>query len=118
MGMYDDLSFDHRMPDGYEGGIFQTKSLDCRLDEYVITLAGRLVMEKPWNERSEPIGDMNYSGVLNVISYGRPGALYDLKFIDGTLVEIHCCDTGASQDFYPVIEHENGRLGHETQLPG
>jgi hypothetical protein len=75
-------------------------------------------MEKPWDDRSEPIGDMNFSGVLHVISYGRPASWYDLEFVDGTLVEIRCCKTGASQEFWPVIEHENGGVNHETQLLG
>jgi hypothetical protein len=75
-------------------------------------------MERPCNERSEPVGDMNFSGVLHVISYGRPGSLYDLRFVDGTLVEIHCCDTGASQEFWPVIEHDSGGVNRETQLLG
>jgi hypothetical protein len=40
--MFDDIACYMRLPDGWENEWFQTKSLDCLLDQYRITADGRL----------------------------------------------------------------------------
>jgi hypothetical protein len=107
MGMYDEVNFKCRMPDGYEGELFQTKDLYCRLDGYVISPAGRLIREKSWDESDRPLGDLNYSEVLTLCAYDadtRSARFYDLQFVDGTLIEILCCNTAGWQAFIPVPE--------------
>lgn len=50
MGMYDNLKCERIMPDGYDGRKtdFQTKSLDCLLDNYTITKDGRFLRKLFW----------------------------------------------------------------------
>ncbi|WP_338924431.1 hypothetical protein V0M98_32980 (plasmid) [Pseudomonas silesiensis] len=107
MGMYDEVNFKCRMPDGYEGGQFQTKDLFCRLDSYVINPAGRLIREKSWDENDRPLGDMDYSDALTLCAFDsdtRTAHFYDLQFVDGTLIEILCSNTAGWQAFYPAPE--------------
>lgn len=49
MGMYDDLRCEMPLPDGMQRMHFQTKSLDCELNQYVITAEGRLLVEDIYN---------------------------------------------------------------------
>ena len=92
MGMFDEVNFGYRMPDGLEANTFQTKDLDCLMDIYSISKAGRLIREKVFEEVERPLGDMNFSGFLNVYgaAYLTRRHEYDLEFVDGTLVAIHC----------------------------
>ncbi|MFC6478592.1 hypothetical protein ACFQDN_21745 [Pseudomonas asuensis] len=66
MGMYDDVSFSYRMPNGRDGYNFQTKDLECRLDEYEVTPSGRLVRIVSDDEIERPLGDLNHHGWLDI----------------------------------------------------
>ena len=91
MAMFDDVEFAYRMPDGYEGGNFQTKDFHCLMDVYEITPTGRLVRTRigGWTDEAKgrPLGDTNFSGMLNVYRFSHE---YDLEFVNGSLVAIHC----------------------------
>lgn len=89
MGMFE-VTFRYRMPDGLVGGTFQTKKLDCLMDIYEITPAGRLVRKWMGEETERPLGDMNYSGMLKVRCDISNSGRYVLEFVDGTLAAIHC----------------------------
>jgi len=92
MAMFDDVEFAYRMPDGYEGGNFQTKDFDCLLDLYEVTPNGRLLRTRvggsTTEETNRPLGDMNFSGMLNIYHFSPHD--YDLEFVNGSLVAIHC----------------------------
>nr|CAC79147.1 hypothetical protein 12.7 kDa [uncultured bacterium] len=89
MGMFDEVRFSYRMPDGFKGGSFQTKSLDCLMDMYEVTPAGRLVRTHVFEETDRPLGDMNFSGELHMRGeFG--GGDYTLEFVDGSLAAIRC----------------------------
>ena len=93
MGMFDEVNFSYRMPDGFEPNGFQTKDLDCLMDIYTISKAGRLILDTVFEQVERPLGDMNFSGLLNVYAtayFTRMRHEYDLEFNDGTLVAIHC----------------------------
>jgi len=99
MGMYDDIEFRYRMPDGYEGRRFQSKSLDCTGDQYVVTPEGRLHRTYSSgypNEVRQPLGDLAFDGELNIYTseFGtKAWHEYDLIFIQGNLREIRCHQT-------------------------
>lgn len=108
MGMFDAVDFRYRMPDGYEGYDFQTKSLDCTGDEYVVTPEGRLHRRYSSgypDEVRRPLGDLSFDGELNVYTseFGS-GAWheYDLIFAHGNLREIRCHQTGGRLVFEPA----------------
>ena len=113
MGMYDNLSCAVPLPDGYTGGGFQTKDLDCILARVEIRADGTLWIERfnqevvPETERPYP----NETGILALVGMLRSvnvrweqvrlhGILnfyagdattwheYDAKFTDGKLVSI------------------------------
>ena len=107
MGMYDDVKFSYRMPDGYKGENYQTKDFDLTLDGYEVTPEGRLVRTYdsgyPDDKRKRPLGDLNYSGTLNIYTSDlrRAWHEYDLEFENGNLVAIHCHQTGGRLLFEP-----------------
>lgn len=118
MGMFDDLNFDYRMPDGFKARGFQSKDLDCLGDTYEITSDGRLVRMNVSGivdaDYKRPVGDMNYSGMLNIYCsewkrFG-PGIWheYDLEFVAGRLAVIHCHQTESQLIFEP------GTVGRES----
>lgn len=82
MGMYDDLSFSYRMPNGREGCNFQTKDLENRLDEYEVTPSGRLIRVVTHDENEQPLGDLNYTGWLDIRDFADH---YRLDFVNGSL---------------------------------
>ncbi|WP_122744931.1 hypothetical protein [Pseudomonas viridiflava] len=94
MGMFDEVNFSYKMPDGFKPiGCYQTKDLDCLMDIYTVSKAGRLVRDTVFEQAERPLGDMNFSGWLNVYATSFPAQQwheYDLEFIEGTLVAIHC----------------------------
>lgn len=101
MGMFDDIRFDFRMPDGYEPrpGEYQSKDLECDCNSYVIE-AGRLVRHS-YVDGDCVATDVNFSGMLNIYtSEWRPGKSrgiwheYNLEFVGGTLKVVHCDQTG------------------------
>lgn len=91
--MFDEVNFRYRMPDGFESNGFQTKNLDCLMDIYTISKAGRLIRDNVFEQVERPLGDMNFSGLLNVYDTAvltRQWHEYALEFVDGTLVAIQC----------------------------
>lgn len=82
MGMFDEVRFRYRMPNGRDGCYFQTKDLECELDEYEVTPWGRLVRLVTGDETERPLGDLNHHGWLTIrdsFDY------YRLDFVDGSL---------------------------------
>lgn len=109
MGMFDDVNFEYRMPDGFDGWGYQTKDFDCTLDVYTVTPGGRLYRTSCSGHRDDdgredrPIGDLSYDGTLNIYTSGRAGwREYDLVFTQGNLVEIRCHKTGNRLVFEPL----------------
>lgn len=104
MGMYDDVRFDYRMPDGYDRPDFQTKDLDCACDMYEINAQGRLVRLSSCGYPDDvllPLGDLHFCGDLNIYTISGYGTAatstwhdYTLTFVEGTLVVIKCNQTG------------------------
>jgi hypothetical protein len=64
--MFDEVSFSYRMLNGRRGCNFQTKDLECMLDEYEATPAGRLVRVSTHDAVELPLGDLNYGGWLDI----------------------------------------------------
>ncbi|WP_419793252.1 hypothetical protein ACN09C_26600 (plasmid) [Serratia fonticola] len=81
MGMFDHVQFRYRMPDGYEGGSYQTKGLESQGDFYEITVGGRLLLDD-----DSGMVDVNYSGSLIICG----DDCYELIFVNGTLASIIC----------------------------
>lgn len=105
MGMYDDVHFDYRMPDGYKAFAgYQTKDLDLELDTYEVSPSGRLIRTSASNDR--PTGDMNFDGALHIYTsdFGRSWHAYDLEFKNGTLMTIYCHQTEGRLLFEPSPE--------------
>jgi hypothetical protein len=109
MGMFDDIRFEYRMPDGFEGYNFQSKTLDCAGDPYEVNAAGRLIRLSSCGGMDGvelPVGDLNYSGELRI--YTSSGLFdnetwhdYILTFVDGTLTVIKCRTSGIELLFDP-----------------
>lgn len=110
MGMFDNISFAYRMPDGFECERWQTKSFDCTGDDYLISAQGRLVRTYSSgypDEVRRPIGDINYDGVPYIypdIGCGDGNHNYDLIFEGGMLIKIYCCQTKSALIFDPVTQ--------------
>lgn len=108
MGMYDDVDIKLRMPDGYESDGYQSKDLDCMLDQYEVNGAGRLIRTYVGGILDEdfkrPAGDVNFNGILNIYTsfFTRQRHEYDLEFVDGTLKVIHCHQTKTQMLFDPL----------------
>ena len=107
MGMFDDVEFSYRMPDGYEDHAYQSKSLDCTGDTYTVTPEGRLVRTYSSgypDEVLQPLGDLNFDGELNIYTSDLGGGWheYDLVFVNGGLREIRCHQTEGRLVFEPV----------------
>lgn len=84
MGMYDDVHFDYRMPDGYEDGSFQTKDLSLDCSEYEITSGGRLLRAGE---------DQNYHGEFEMYYddlFDDRSGHFRMIFNEGTLTLIIC----------------------------
>jgi hypothetical protein len=99
MGMFDTVRFPYRMPDGHQSvSTYQTKDLDCIGDSYCITADGRLVREGP-GEAPE------LEGMLNIYDLDLQGHRheYDLAFLNGLLVLIHCRQTDSKLLFDPKM---------------
>ena len=99
MGMYDELSFSYRMPNGREGCNYQTNDLDNWLDEYEVTPSGRLVRVVTNNESERPVVDLNFTGWLDIS--GSAG-YFRLDFVNGALRAIQVIGEDGWLPFYPV----------------
>ena len=100
MGMFDDVTCEMPLPDGFDGGGFQTKDFECVLDKYRITEDARLMRGGfSWDTdgvktKREEV-DVAYHGILNFYSCTgdhNDGTFvwhgYSAKFTDGKCVEI------------------------------
>lgn len=118
MGMYDYLICEMPLleqPQAPQSQEFQTKDLECLLERYTITVAGRLIHhamryeevplnERPYQElpfigcmRAIPTGyiDTNFHGVLEFYTYDnctKESWSYEAKFTDGQCVDIRCLE--------------------------
>ena len=108
MGMFDEVNFDHRMPDGFLApDAYQTKGLNCAGDTYEITPDGRLVLTYSSgypNDVRQPLGDVHHTGSLKISTDECLGDVwheYDLSFVDGSLRVIRCHQTGVEVVFEP-----------------
>lgn len=105
MGMFDDITFRYRMPDGFDGDDYQSKDLDCSMDRYEVTPDGKLVRTYSSgypDDIPQPLGDVRHEGVLNIYtSVGRKWHEYDLVFKSGTLISIRCNQTDSELLFEP-----------------
>jgi hypothetical protein len=72
MGMFDELRCRYKLPiDGFDGHLFQTKSLDCELDLYEIREDGTLWREAyDVEDRSDPnaVGIMALAGCMTRVN--------------------------------------------------
>ena len=118
MGMYDYLICEMPLPAqplAPQSRAFQTKDLECLLERYTITAAGRLIHhairyeEVPLSERPYPefsfIGcvraistgdiDTNFHGMLEFHTYDsltKESWSYEAKFTDGQCIDIRCLE--------------------------
>ena len=95
MGMFDDVTCEMPLPDGFDGGGFQTRDLGCELASYRITKSGGLVCEKDgmFTVTAGTLDD--YHGILNFYTIEvdpNDGTSvwheYSAKFADGKCAEI------------------------------
>ena len=89
MGMFDDIRCDVTLPDGKSGDAgFQTKDLDCTLDEFVITETGRLIKQSKNADPHDDV-DVNYDGDLVFYTdYPDGWRQFRATFRSGQLIEI------------------------------
>jgi len=96
---------------GYHGD-YQTKSLDCTMDEFTISAEGRLIRTRcsgdfDYDDNCDrPLGDISYDGILALtggsIGHGRAGyRRFELVFKAGSLIEIRCQQTNSRLLFEP-----------------
>lgn len=108
MGMFDDVTFQYRMPDGYEGARYQSKTLECTGDEFVVTPEGRLRRRYSSgypDESPKPLDDIDFEGELNIYTseFGTERwHEYDLIFVKGVLTKIRCHQTVGYLIFEPL----------------
>jgi hypothetical protein len=109
VGMFDHMTCELPMPDGRDlaKDSFQTKSLECLMDLYTITAAGRLIYHKRRYSTSrmpEPIADidMNYHGDIEIYAIAGDGKLarYAVRFTRGTLEWIRTFDALRESDYF------------------
>ena len=121
MGMFDTLRFNYRMPNGYQGAEYQTSDLDCRLDQYEVTTAGRLTRKsmEPDEEFArehpdyyEAPVDTHFSGRIYISAYaGSPAKreCFELHFVAGNLQAIRDANTD-KEAAYDSLEHTRQAL--------
>jgi hypothetical protein len=99
MAMYDYVTFRYRMPNGANGAKFATKDLECTMDQYKVTRQGRLVRVTTTDQDERPVGDLNYSGWLDIIS---ASGHFRLEFMSGSLCAIQVMDEDKWAQFDPT----------------
>jgi len=92
MGMFDTIRCEYALPDKeFQEESFQTKCLECLLDEYTVTKRGRLIlhMQRPYQKKSKDI-DIEYHGDIRFYtSIGTRGQgsfewiEYQVRFTEG-----------------------------------
>lgn len=82
MGMFDTIRCEHPLPDACPATDFQTKSLACVLETYLLTASGRLLDAQG--------ADTGLHGVLRMYtgSHAGPWWEYEAKFTEGQLVHL------------------------------
>jgi len=106
MGMFDQVTFRHRMPDGYPGDeAYQTKDLRFNMDmaSYVVDPHGRLIRTD--SDFGQPLGDVRFDHTLTIAAGAR---VYALVFKSGVLRTIHCFQTNRTVPFQVADKIENG----------
>jgi hypothetical protein len=79
VGMFDDLTCEMPLPDGKPAIPFQTKDLDCELNQYTITPDGRLARN---DGRGEPNEWNDFTGTLRFYGYeGDPNEIEDFSTV-------------------------------------
>ena len=122
MGMYDEVRVEYSLPDPEaQDLVFQTKSLDCFLDDFTVTRDGRLILHAVEYEEVPEEERLNYGtpewdkggiyqlmGSLDKVPTGDIGIPYEGD------VEIHTC-TGSREEgdfrwYEYIIRFEGGRV--------
>lgn len=82
MGMFDTIRCEHPLPDACTATEFQTKSLACVLETFLLTASGRLLDVQG--------ADAGVHGVLRMYTGDDTGRWweYEAKFTDGQLVHL------------------------------
>jgi hypothetical protein len=77
MGMFDWIECELPLPDGFKGEGLQTKSLNCALEHYVITVDGKLKKRD----------DYGYCGTVRFYGTGDDGGWHEYvaEFYNGDL---------------------------------
>jgi hypothetical protein len=95
MGMFDEVWFDEEVP-GVPSKCrrFQTKSLECNMDRYIVTKAGRLCLagntwleDSPVDAAQEKVEsvDTDFHGDIRLITDDGEYVEYIARFTHGTL---------------------------------
>ncbi len=96
MSLYNFVSFDHTMPDGKKFDIFYTKDIqDYDQRALEITPEGRLLRQ----EDNSTLTDLKFDGELYLYNDDVGYSSYNLRFDEGVLKEITCCESELSQPF-------------------
>lgn len=102
MGMFDWVTFPYRMPDGHEGNRYQTKWLECELNEFKVTPEGQLLRTFVLEPGSQnKVGDTCFDGILWIGSAEAYRHCYNLHFRSGLLAAVECLQTNTTMVFDP-----------------
>lgn len=110
---YDNVRFAYPMPNGFEGCDYQSKCMECRLDQYEVTTTGRLVCT-PFFYEEEGEGvqppaaptDTHFSGTIYIYDYcGTPPKRWQfgLRFVGGQLQTICDTETDITTPYDPIL---------------
>lgn len=113
MSSYDTVKFAYPMSNGFEGSEYQTKCMECHLDQYEVTTTGRLVFS-PFIFRDEdeevvppsPPTDTHFSGTLYISDYCstlRKSWEFGLRFVAGQLQTICDSETDITTAYDPIL---------------
>lgn len=103
MGLFDEIRWDAALPEGHppDSRLFQTKSLDPCLDQYVVTPEGRLLLIGNGFENDAEISqgaiDVEFHGDLRLLST-QGEREYLARFTHGTLEGIRPLADGEPWD--------------------
>jgi len=79
MGMFDELRCEYELPDKEaQDEVFQTKSLDCLLDDYTITREGKLILHRAGGDRNAAVSHLEipYHGEIRFYTSLNDGSRY------------------------------------------
>lgn len=130
MGMFDEIRWDAALPEGHppEDHIFQTKSLDACLEQYLVTAEGRLLLVgNGWQDEDlehapnlEGV-DVDFHGDIQILSV-KEQRQYWVRFTHGTLEWVRPLADGepwdsvaiASMKFYARRQQQNPQQLEES----